>query len=137
MRTRPRVYLLPVMVSFSSSRRMMAFRLRRRGLTGAIAPEQKVIRLQQSCLEISRDPANIESRAESAIVREVGRNDEARRLRVKQPEVWVPNAGWCLIGHLGGGAVVGCDSIGGEGDVLLEPEEVGGDWGAVIGDCVD
>ena len=37
------------------------------------------------------------------------------------------NAGWCLIGYLGGRAVVGCDAIGGEGHVLLEPEEVGWD----------
>lgn len=101
-----------------------------------ITPQHEPVRRQQRRVEIDRHPAHVERDAEGVVVGEVGRDDETGRLRVEQGEVGVPDGCGRLVGDLGA-AVGAADAGGGEGDVLLEPDEVGRDRGAEICGCVD
>lgn len=116
-------------------------RVARRGDVGAVAPEHEPIRREQRGLEVDGDAADVEGEAEGVVVGEVGRDDEAGGLRVDQGEVGVADGRGGLVGDLGGrvgaayaGAARGG---GGEGDVLLEPDEGGWDRRAEVGGRVD
>lgn len=87
-------------------------------------------------MEIHRHPAHVERDAEGVVVGEIGRDDEAGRLRVEEGEVGVADGRRGDVGDLGAG-VCAADAGGGEGDVLLEPDEVGGNWGAEVCGRVD
>lgn len=87
-------------------------------------------------MEIDGDPADVEGDPEGVVVGEVGRDDEARGLGVEEGEVGVADGGGGLVGDLGAD-VCAADAGGGEGDVLLEPDEVGGDGRAEVGGRVD
>lgn len=102
----------------------------------AITAQHEPIRSQQRGVEIRRDPAHVECDAEGVVVGEIGRDDEAGWLRVEKGEVGMADGCRGGVGHLGA-RVCAADAGGGEGDVLLEPDEVGGDGGAEVGGCVD
>lgn len=80
-------------------------------------------------MKVNRYPADIERSAESIIIGKIRRDDETRRLGVEEGEVGVADARRGGVGHLGAG--VGAADAGerGEGDVLLEPDQGGGDGG--------
>ena len=50
---------------------------------GTITPQHEPIGREQRGVEIHRYPAHVECDAEGVVVREVGRDDEAGRLRVE------------------------------------------------------
>lgn len=103
-----------------------------------ITPQHKPIRLQQRRPKIHPHPRNVEPRPERRRIGEIGRDREVRRLRVEQDEVGVADVRGCEVGYLGrGGVCAGDAGGGGEGDVLLEPEEGGRDGGAEVGGGVD
>lgn len=87
-------------------------------------------------MEIHAHPRHVEREPESVAVGEVRRDDETGRLRVDQGKVGVADGCGRLVGHLGG-AVCAADAGGRESDILLEPDEVGGDRGAEVCGCVD
>ena len=106
---------------------------------GAIAAQHEPVGLEQGRLEIDGDAADVEGGAEGVGVREIGRDDEARRLRVQEGEVGVADGGGGDVGDLGrgGDGGDGAGGGGGESHVLLEPDEVGGDGGAQVCGRVD
>ena len=87
-------------------------------------------------MEIRAHPRHVEREPEGIGVREIRRDDETGRLRVYQGKVGVADGCGRLVGYLSG-AVCAADAGGREGDVLLEPDEVGGDRGAEICGCVN
>lgn len=101
-----------------------------------IAPEDEPVGREQRGVEIHRHPAHVERDAEGVVVGEIGRDDEAGRLRVEEGEVGVADGRRGDVGDLGAG-VCAADAGGGEGDVLLEPDQVGGDWGAQVRGRID
>ena len=123
-RSEPRARSIPV-----PRRRRIA-----RGRT--ITTKDEPIGREQRGVEIDRDPAHVERGPESVVVREIRRDDEAGRLGVEEGEVGVADGGGGLVGDLGAD-VCAAGAGGGEGDVLLEPDEVGGDRGAEVRGCVD
>ena len=75
-------------------------------------------------MEVSFDSSNIESPAEGIAVREIRWNDKTRGLSVQQRYVRMSYVGGGEVRYLGRRGVERGDAGAGEGDVLLEPEEV-------------
>lgn len=115
------------------SRTRSVARIARRG---TITPQHEPTGREHGGVEIDGDPAHVERDAECVVVGEVGWDDEARRLRVEQGEVGVADGRGGLVGYLGAG-VRAADAARGEGDVLLKPDEIGGDGGAQVSGRVD
>lgn len=89
---------------------------------GTVAPQHEPVCREQRGVEIDRDPAHVERDAEGVVVGEVGRDDEAGRLRVEQGQVGVADGRRGSVGHLGAAVCAADARGGGEGDVLLEPD---------------
>jgi len=75
-------------------------------------------------VEVSFDSSNIESPAEGIAVREIRWTDNTRGLSVQQRYVRMSYVGGGEVRYLGRRGVERGDAGAGEGDVLLEPEEV-------------
>ena len=117
-------------------RRKPISRRRRIAWRRTIAPQHEPIGREQRGVEIRTHPRHVEREPEGITVGEIRRDGKTRRLGVDQGEVGVADGCGRLVGHLGG-AVCAADAGGREGDVLLEPDEVGGDGGTEICGCVD
>lgn len=102
-----------------------------------ITPEDEPVRLEERGLEVDGDAADVEVGAEGVCVGEIRGDDEARGLGVDEGEVGVADGGGGLVGDLGRGGGAADAGGGGEGDVLLEPDEGGWDRGAEVCGRVD
>lgn len=102
-----------------------------------ITPEDEPIGFEERGFEVDRDAADVEVGPEGVRVGEVGRDDEAGGLGVDEGEVGVPDGGGGLVGDLGRGGDATDAGGGGEGDVLLEPDEGCRDRGAQVCGRVD
>jgi hypothetical protein len=128
MRSKPPTWplrrVIPRRSITSNSSRRISSTLRRISPTRAITPQHEIIGLQQRSVEVSFDSSNIESPAEGIAVREIRWNDKTRGLSVQQRYVRMSYVGGGEVRYLGRRGVERGDAGAGEGDVLLEPEEV-------------